>query len=130
MTRRTPTTIQTMQRNISVASGDGAHTVRALNPGGVRQPSLKRMIGLGSVILHSMKVHPGLAEDASMQDEIMQAWRALEVGWKSTRGDQRVVLTQFQETLRAWTAEDAYVADDLAVQRYRQKLHQVLDHGV
>lgn len=119
-----------MRRDTSSLSPTGrTHQVRAVNPGlAPRKPSLKRMVGLGSQVLDRMLQMPELGDDAEMRAEIMDVWKALEVAWTSTQGDRRVALTRLQEDLRQWTSAEAYVADDNAIQRYRRKLHLVLDH--
>jgi hypothetical protein len=86
------------------------------------------MVALGSIALDRILKTPALADDDALRAEVLEVWQALALAWKTTRGDQRVALTRLQELLRAVTAEDAFVADDLPVQRYRRQLHQALDH--
>lgn len=113
----------------SLTPGGRTHQVRAVNPGPKpRKASLKRMVGLGSQVLDRLLQNPQLAEDEAVREQIMDAWRALEVAWTSTQADRRVALTRLQESLRQWTSEEAIIADDDAIQRYRRKLHLVLDH--
>lgn len=57
-------------------------------------------------------------------------WDALSIAYaSSSNADARTALTQLQDILHRWTADDADVAEDQVTQRYRQLLHLVLDHG-
>lgn len=122
--------ILTMVRRPSEASGSGKTVnVRAVNPGRrLRKPSLKRMLTLGSQVLDRLHKSPEFAGDAEMKAQIQEIWETLGVAKRGSRGDRRVALTRLQAKLREWTQQDAHVADDVAVQRYRRQLHLVLDH--
>lgn len=45
-----------------------------------------------------------------------------------TPADAKTALTQVQQLLETLTAEDADVADDLQLQKFRKQLHLLLDH--
>jgi len=130
MVHRPKTTkVVKMQRQPNHGALQGrSHNVRAINPRPRRRPSLKRMIGLGSQVLDRLLNNPALVQDPEMHEEVLGIWNTLEVAWTSTTADRRVALTRLQNHLRDWTADDAWVADDKAVQRYRRKLHEALDH--
>jgi hypothetical protein len=82
------------------------------------------MVALGSHILNRLLPDA----DQALQAEIREQWDTLAIAWPSTTADRRVALTRLQAALASWTAEDAHVADDAWVQRYRRQLHLVLDH--
>lgn len=89
-----------------------------------RKTSLKTMLGLGSQLLDRLRM-----ADDHYQEAAKETWQRMQVAWNSgRRGDQRTALTGLQSDLARWTAEDANVAEDGAVQNYRKKLHLVLDH--
>jgi len=124
-------------RRLEQGGGPRVMKVRAVNPepprlrpGGRprRRTGLKRMVGLGSQVLDRLLRDPRHANDPQLSARIQTAWDDLAVAWNSTRADRRVALTRLQEELRAWTAEDADIAQDRAIQHYRKQLHLTLDH--
>lgn len=122
-----------MRRLEGGAPGTRTINVRAVNPGPPagrprRRTGLKRMVGLGSQVLDRLRNEPRLADDAAFQEQLLGLWGDLEVAWNSTRADRRTALTRLQTALRDWTSEDAAIAEDVGVQRYRKQLHLALDH--
>lgn len=111
------------------------YKVRAVNPSVTktsaktssppgRRPSLKKLLGQGSQVLDRLaKKDPHYGQDGR------QCWELMEVAWNSaSRADRKTALTCLQIKLQQWTAEDAEVAADGGIQKFRKTLHLALDH--
>ena len=104
--------------------------VRMVNPGSSpfrrrsQKSNFRRLLIEGSQVLDRLS-----AEDPYARQDGKECWTQMEVAFDSgSAADQRTALTCLQLKLWEWTAEDADVAGDVFVQKFRKALHSALDH--
>lgn len=102
--------------------------VRMVNPSPFRRrnqtSNFRRLLIEGSQILDRLS-----AEDSYIRQDGKECWHKMEVAFDSgVTADQRTALTCLQLKLWEWTADDADVAGDAFVQKFRKTLHSALDH--